>query len=45
MSVNSASFSEMGICEPSQKAQPAGAKLPPNIRISPMNGWLTLALL
>jgi hypothetical protein len=32
------SFSEIGINDPSQKAQPAGAKLPPNIRISPING-------
>jgi hypothetical protein len=38
MSVNSASFSEMGRSWPSQNIQPAGAKLPPNILISPMYG-------
>src|SRR6266446_2499757 len=32
----------MAMVAPSQKAQPWGAKLPPNIRISPMNGLLTL---
>ena len=33
-----ASFSEMGTNAPLQNAHPAGAKSPPRIRISPMNG-------
>jgi hypothetical protein len=36
--VKSASFSEIGINWPSHSAQPTGAKVPPNIRISPMYG-------
>src|SRR5262249_12803462 len=38
ISWNSVSFSEIGIRAPLQNAQPAGAKLPANIRISPTNG-------
>src|SRR2546422_11677713 len=36
--LNSVSFSEIGTNCPSQNIQPAGAKLPPNIRISPTYG-------
>src|SRR4051812_10041782 len=38
ISVKSVSFSAIGTSWPSQNAQPAGAKLPPNIRISPTYG-------
>src|SRR3954462_4464664 len=38
MRLNSVSFSEIDSSCPSQNAQPAGAKLPPNIRISPTYG-------
>src|SRR5919205_757948 len=43
MSVKSTSFSLMGMVWPLQKAQPAGAKLPPNILISPTYGSGILA--
>src|SRR5436305_6001650 len=43
--VNSVSFWEMGINWPWHMAQPAGAKLPPNMRISPTNGLLIALLL
>jgi len=36
--LNRASFSEIGINAPLQNAHPTGAKLPANIRISPMKG-------
>ena len=35
---NNAEFCEIAISWPLQNAQPAGAKVPPNIRISPRNG-------
>jgi hypothetical protein len=38
MSWNSVSFSEIGRSCPSQNIQPAGAKFPANIRISPTYG-------
>src|SRR4051812_17385833 len=38
ISVNSTSFSEIGMSCPWQSAQPAGAKLPANILISPTYG-------
>src|SRR6185503_1116416 len=38
MSWNSVSFSEIGSNCPSQNIQPAGAKLPANMRISPTYG-------
>jgi hypothetical protein len=39
-SENSAAFCAMGRICPLQKAQPRGAKVPPNMRISPMKGSL-----
>src|SRR3954465_16069598 len=38
MRLNRVSFSAIGSSWPLQNAQPAGAKLPPNIRISPTYG-------
>ena len=37
--LNRVSFSEIGMGWPLQNAQPAGAKFPANILISPMKGW------
>src|ERR1039458_10328209 len=45
MRSKSAEFSAMDISWPLQKAQPAGAKLQPNIRISPINGLTSRNLL
>ncbi len=45
MRLNSVSYSEIGSSWPSQNIQPAGAKLPANMRISPTYGWLIYLLL
>src|SRR3954451_18003076 len=45
ISWNRVSFSEIGSNCPSQNIQPAGAKLPPNIRISPTYGCAMAASL
>src|SRR5438105_10022488 len=45
MRLKRASFCEIGVSWPWHIAQPTGAKLPPNIRISPIYGWDILFLL